>query len=349
MDCIEVTVQLYELLQRLEVDQQARIESIDQSIARHTTMLEFCVDTQDPNAHKHQAVLDELEFSREQLVEDIANHSKMEGDLPGKASGIVRQLSRHPHGNVEKQRLARLRESCPIFFDESLLHAAMSPSKTVPPPPRSLFVVPRAHTARFRRSFPSNNLSPTFGRGGLAAVSDVTVTDHPKNSKHNATTAIKRPESAPPRSDCSPKASTSTQFRAEIEQFRKQQEGQLPPVRLLASRYTPTKSPLPIRSPSQVAVVGKSELSQIAEDISDIHSPPPGSITKQLSYADDANQQLFDTMISPDRGLVSTITSPTGFVLKQGRRHKVNKGVLVQSASPTQYDSTEFFIAKYPV
>ena len=56
----QVAVELYELLNFLAAEKTQRVQSINKTRESRTMLLEFCVDTQDPNAHKHEQILSEL-------------------------------------------------------------------------------------------------------------------------------------------------------------------------------------------------------------------------------------------------------------------------------------------------
>eukprot|EP01012_Entosiphon_sulcatum_P058644 TRINITY_DN8276_c0_g1_i1.p1 TRINITY_DN8276_c0_g1~~TRINITY_DN8276_c0_g1_i1.p1 ORF type:complete len:713 (-),score=110.88 TRINITY_DN8276_c0_g1_i1:13-2151(-) len=101
---VDLAAQLYELLQRLVDDKVERIVSIDSSITNHTMLLEFCVDTHDPNAHKHQTVLSELEAMRQTLVNDIDSHHCLQSLIVDHCCPLWRQLlqaAERPGGGQE--------------------------------------------------------------------------------------------------------------------------------------------------------------------------------------------------------------------------------------------------------
>mmetsp|Transcript_107291 Transcript_107291/g.185118 ORF Transcript_107291/g.185118 Transcript_107291/m.185118 type:complete len:838 (-) Transcript_107291:185-2698(-) len=79
---LEAGVQLATLLKKLAITKSQRVAQCDETIESETVLLEFCVDTQDPGAHKHNTILNRLLHMREQLQEDLESHARLDRSLP---------------------------------------------------------------------------------------------------------------------------------------------------------------------------------------------------------------------------------------------------------------------------
>ena len=79
-----------EVLQSMAEDKARRVRAVDATLRDHTSMLEFCVDTHDPNAHKHKKVLEELQRLRDQLEEDIDANREMEKSVHAQCTNVLR-------------------------------------------------------------------------------------------------------------------------------------------------------------------------------------------------------------------------------------------------------------------
>ena len=55
-----------------------RLDSIDEALAAENRLLEFCVDTQDPRAHRHQKIIDLLRTVRKTYIEDLKSSAVFE-------------------------------------------------------------------------------------------------------------------------------------------------------------------------------------------------------------------------------------------------------------------------------
>eukprot|EP00993_Chasmostoma_nieuportense_P007262 NODE_802_length_1854_cov_37.911986_g248_i1.p1 GENE.NODE_802_length_1854_cov_37.911986_g248_i1~~NODE_802_length_1854_cov_37.911986_g248_i1.p1 ORF type:complete len:484 (-),score=120.98 NODE_802_length_1854_cov_37.911986_g248_i1:152-1603(-) len=132
LQAIQHSAMLYELLLHLVIDKQARIASFDKTIVSHTMLLEFCVDTHDPNAHKHQAVIDQINALRSQCLADIDEHETMAAGTKQQARGFLQTMKSFRGDDLATAH--QLREKFPEFFQE-MAQLQTTPTKLSPTRP----------------------------------------------------------------------------------------------------------------------------------------------------------------------------------------------------------------------
>jgi hypothetical protein len=117
MKAMEVAVELYELLNFLAAEKTQRVQSINKTRESRTMLLEFCVDTQDPNAHKHEQILSELNVMRDHLLQDVDSLGAMILQLASSCSGMQLTNAERPPDVSCNNTLRCLQERAPQFFE----------------------------------------------------------------------------------------------------------------------------------------------------------------------------------------------------------------------------------------
>lgn len=95
VDALECGGWLTTALRSAMQDRQARIASVDKTLTRHIQLLEFCVDTHDPNAHKHQSIISGLQGLRAQLAEDVARFDLLHIEVASVSRDLLHYVTHH--------------------------------------------------------------------------------------------------------------------------------------------------------------------------------------------------------------------------------------------------------------
>eukprot|EP00668_Euglena_longa_P016058 GGOE01020259.1.p1 GENE.GGOE01020259.1~~GGOE01020259.1.p1 ORF type:complete len:746 (+),score=259.57 GGOE01020259.1:326-2239(+) len=114
---LQVAVELYELLIFLIREKELRVVSMETTMESRTMLLEFCVDTQDPNAHKHEQILTELTVMRDQLKADVEAHQTMITNLISQCRAILEAADADAPDAAYDDQVDALRARAPQFFN----------------------------------------------------------------------------------------------------------------------------------------------------------------------------------------------------------------------------------------
>eukprot|EP00997_Jenningsia_sp_PLL12_P001960 NODE_132_length_2422_cov_83.251580_g115_i0.p1 GENE.NODE_132_length_2422_cov_83.251580_g115_i0~~NODE_132_length_2422_cov_83.251580_g115_i0.p1 ORF type:complete len:721 (+),score=279.22 NODE_132_length_2422_cov_83.251580_g115_i0:109-2271(+) len=126
LEALEAGMMMTTMLCNMQSDKLARIEVITKQIARETTLLEFCIDTHDPNAHKHQEIISHLASVRGELTAEVEAHLASQRMLVSECAVLQQQLTKPTA--AQSSTLASLRNRSPSFF-QLLSEVAKPPAK----------------------------------------------------------------------------------------------------------------------------------------------------------------------------------------------------------------------------
>eukprot|EP00667_Euglena_gracilis_P001758 EG_transcript_1758 len=148
LQAVEVGAKLYAVGLRLEENKRRRITEADRTATHLNALLEFAVDTYDPNAHRYQAILDEVLAMRRGAESAIQQNVELNWWLTGELLPAYTTLVAHPLKHREAVFLNRLHTEQPQFFDmlRQEKYHPNEPNTTlqvdIPAPPTSSFVQP---------------------------------------------------------------------------------------------------------------------------------------------------------------------------------------------------------------
>uniref|UniRef100_A0A7S4CAB3 Uncharacterized protein n=1 Tax=Eutreptiella gymnastica TaxID=73025 RepID=A0A7S4CAB3_9EUGL len=114
---LEVGAQLDQLLHQVDTNKRDRISSVDKTIGHLNMLLEFTVDTHDPNAHKYQVILDGLVEMRDQLETDLGDNAKIDEWIRREVQAMHRTISQQNLSPQDAHLVSRARKAYPAFFE----------------------------------------------------------------------------------------------------------------------------------------------------------------------------------------------------------------------------------------
>jgi hypothetical protein len=168
---ISTGAQLFDWVKKICIEKRQRIQSIERSLESHSMLLEFCVDTADPNAHKHAEILKELYGLREQLFDDIEDNIVTQKRIVHDCKCVFSQINQvddTPSYGMQKQ-IAKMQEESTEFYDlmrsselSPVIISHDSPAGDPVPPPASSPAITPPHVSRYVkiRYSPSKHLPP---------------------------------------------------------------------------------------------------------------------------------------------------------------------------------------------
>jgi hypothetical protein len=110
-----------DLIARWMADARDRVMQLDTAISTENMMLDFCVDTHDPRAHKHQEVIDTLTEARQSLTEGIERYVLCQKQTLDQCAALYQKLCQKEHVAIlslkEKAAIAELRARHTAFSE----------------------------------------------------------------------------------------------------------------------------------------------------------------------------------------------------------------------------------------
>eukprot|EP00667_Euglena_gracilis_P006367 EG_transcript_6419 len=116
LQALEVGALLNTSVKRVDGAKRERIGAVDATMVHLNLLLEFAVDTQDPNAHRFHAILEQLTEARQQAQEALAENARVFGWMKRVAEPFFRELQALHLRPRDAATLKRLQSLYPVFF-----------------------------------------------------------------------------------------------------------------------------------------------------------------------------------------------------------------------------------------